>query len=355
MNGNDNGDEWRRIGGIIGRTVCASATVIALLLGASGCGVEIPQSVRDMPQSAKDWGTELDDKAGEVKDSVSQWWNDHVNGLFGDDGSSDGNGITDWLNGLLGGDPDAGTADANGRSGDSNGSDDSGSSDAGGSINGQSASPNSGQSQRSQQFGGIQTPMPSGYSYMLFSEGNDQPALAISCEPIRYAFSGSVSENERAMVKQALDTITSVNGLRFQEVQQVGDGSFQSNGALPTHTEFRFEFLTAAQYPDFDMNRTQRTLGKAQPRGISRNNEAPIIYYADIKLNEDYFRTGGDGAQGGQPVAVEVIEHETAHALGLDHSDSPGSFMNPVADSTPQLTDTDRQALKALVRDCTIR
>lgn len=353
MNGNNNGGGWRRIGGIIGRTMCVSATVIALLLGASGCGVEVPQSVRDLPQSAKEWGSELGDRADETKDSVSQWWNNHVHGLLdGDGGASDSNGFTDWLNALLGGDPDAGTTDANGQSSDGNG--DSGSSDTGGSINGQSTSPNSGQSQQSQRLGGIQTPMPSGYSYMLFSEGSDQPALAISCEPIRYAFTGSVSESERSMVKQALDTITSVNGLRFQEVQQVGDGSFQSSGELPTHTEFKFEFLTSAQYPDFDMNRTQRTLGKAQPRGISRNNEAPIIYYADIKLNEDYFRTGGDSAQGGQPVAVEVIEHETAHALGLDHSDSPGSFMNPVADSTPQLTDTDRQALKALVRDCTV-
>ncbi|MBT1177272.1 matrixin family metalloprotease [Bifidobacterium callimiconis] len=352
-----NGNGRRRIGRALGRIVCTSATVLALLLGTTGCGVEMPQSVRDLPQSAKEWGSGLTsglgDKANEAKDSVIQWWDNQVQGLFGGqhDGSSNDSGFTDWLNGLLGGDPDAGTTDANGQSGNG----DSGSSDAGGSINGQSASPNSGQSQQSQQFGGIQTPMPSGYSYMLFSEGSDQPALTISCEPIRYAFSGSVSENERAMVKQALDTITSVNDLQFQEVSQVGDGSYQSTGTLPTHTEFKFEFLTAAQYPDFDMNRTQRTLGKAQPRAVSRNNEAPLIYYADIRLNEDYFRTGGDSAQGGQPVAVEVIEHEVAHALGLDHSDSPGSFMNPVADSTPQLTDTDRQALKALVRDCAVR
>lgn len=287
----------------------------------------------------------------------------------------------EFLEGLL--DTDAGTT-ADGRS-------PSGSTDAGANPNGQSqgspgtgtgdgansddafswwesASPGSGTSNgRTLRFGTTKDTLPAGYSYTQLDKTTGEAALADSCDPISYAVADGATDAQVALVDRAVSRIAEITGLRFQKVGHVedshADGADGASGDDPAQTQYLFSFLDAAQYPNFtesapnaDGSR-ERTLGETRSRSITgiaedaNGGDLPFIYYAAIALNQAYFGDGGD-AWGDQDAAVEVIEHELAHALGLGHTEVPGSMMNPYADGTSGISDTDMQALRALVREC---
>ena len=206
--------------------------------------------------------------------------------------------------------------------------------------------------------------LPQGYSYIHTDNATGEAALADSCDPIAYAVAAGASEREAALVDEAVGTISTYTGLRFQKVGQVSDSLADGgSGDDPTQTSFLYSFLDATQYPNFADGAANadgsvdRTLGETDSRSVTGvavgadDSTMPFIYYASIALNQRYFGDQGD-AWTNVNAAAEVIEHETAHALGLDHTENPGSFMTPYADDYVGITDADAQALRALVRQC---
>lgn len=206
--------------------------------------------------------------------------------------------------------------------------------------------------------------LPQGYSYTHTDDATGEPALADSCDPIAYAVAEGASAQESVLVDEAVGTISAYTGLQFQKVDAVADSLADGgSGDNPTQTSFLYSFLDETQYPSFAPSAANadgsvdRTLGETDSRSVTGvavgadGSTMPFIYYAAIALNQNYFDDQGD-AWGNVDAAREVIEHETAHGLGLDHTEAAGSFMTPYADGTAGITDTDAQALRSLVRQC---
>lgn len=194
--------------------------------------------------------------------------------------------------------------------------------------------------------------LPSGYEYS-FPKHDNEPFLVNSCQPIAYVIELPASDAEQATVRDAVQTVASLTGLRFVQVEHLKDGSStQTALSASTQTEIRFRFLTSTQYDRFAVNQHQQTLGETETWPTVTEGGVPLIDYALIRLNEDYFGDHDEKRSDDHARRSMIVEHEIAHALGLRHSNEPGSFMAPAVSDASHITDTDRQALKALVREC---
>lgn len=337
------------------RTLCgfvATAVLVAPLAGCSGPSIDVDQ-LRSQAQ------TTLESGLRDAGDGLRQLGGGFLDGLLGSGGLGIGGSQSgDSQSNASGTQGGGGSAGSDTQSGTTSGN---GSDDLFSWSNGTTGGTDSGSSLR---FGGTKEMLPEGYSYTQLDKTSGQAALADSCDPIDYAIADGATDAQTALVDRAVGDVAAVTGLRFEKVGHVEDSQDDGgSGDTPTDTQYLFSFLDAAQYPNFtesapnaDGSR-ERTLGETRSRsvtGVAENadgGDMPFIYYAAIALNQAYFGDGGD-AWGNQDAAVKVIDHELAHALGLGHTDVPGSMMNPYADGSSGMSDTDRQALRALVREC---
>lgn len=189
--------------------------------------------------------------------------------------------------------------------------------------------------------------LPAGFSYR-FQENGKAPALANSCAPIKYVITKPPSSAEQKKLIKDIDTVGDRMGLTFKQVSKLG-----KQPAKPATTYLRFEFISDEDMKNKYLNdeSVKNEYQNDIPPGYSPveqvlNNRSniPTIYDGTQYFQSTYAQNNSEDSTDFVYVAGILL------LLGFHSTDNFASLISDIINSAT--SDTDKQALNALVRTC---
>ncbi|MDF7665523.1 hypothetical protein [Bifidobacterium sp. ESL0745] len=181
------------------------------------------------------------------------------------------------------------------------------------------------------------TQLPQGFSYNNIKK-NGQPYLVNPCAPIEYSIADPPSPTESENLVKAINTTGSFTGITFKLVPELSKQRFK-----PLTTQLQFKFIDDESMKKKTEEDNIVSIAETLDASDNRNDIA-TFYNRSSNISSTYIQQN--------PGTEASSEYFTAIliALGLKDTDSLDTLSYNLVKNTP--TDTDKQALNALVRTC---